>query len=725
MKNATLKTQLFLALMVAVTILLAPAAFAAAPGITTTGGTAGTGTFNLTAQDAYLNQPDGNAVYSWGYGCATGSSPTFTPNPSYFAFPPTCNTMQVPGPTMIVTEGQTVIVNLTNQLPTPAGNTSILFPGFNVVTSCSASTPVGQQGLLTCEAPPGATVTYTFTASAPGTHAYYSGTQGDLQVEMGLYGAIIVLPATVPTSCNSTVTNLYGKTTYLSSVGIAEEHDFRLAHAAYDHPKSCYDREYLFQWAEMDARIHQQAMAQVQAKLGCSAGAMGCSLDVQTEPYHPAYFLINGRSMPDLMDPEYAGEYPHQPYNGNPHMHPGELTLIRTIGQGRWQHPFHEHANHVRILARDGNLILSPNNPTSSLAGSLMFNTDTTPGEAFDGIFYFSGRGLNWDPYGHHPAGTGTGTTQLPITRISESGDTVTVTFAGNQIPAPGGSVVIGSVTPSGYDGTFTILTSTAGTTSNTITFTDTKPETLTISNITETGTTVTVTTPTALPTSIVGAQVRIAGVTPAGYDGTFTVATVTGTHFTYTDASGLGAATRTSATATLSATYGLAAATSGTVTMDLGANSAPNDPLASLPCTPDANGYNTGNPAALNYYEWCQDHNKPVQVAPFGDVASGGPASLPDPNVFTNGQWYGGSPYFGPDASLRGSMPACDTTVNANCTTLLPSNTQANPANERGWAFMWHSHNEREITTNNVFPGGMLMMMLVDSREFAIDESQ
>ena len=55
----------------------------------------------------------------------------------------------------------------------------------------------------------------------------------------------------------------------------------------------------------------------------------------------------------------------------------------------------------------------------------------------------------------------------------------------------------------------------------------------------------------------------------------------------------------------------------------------------------------------------------------------------------------------------------------------LQPSNTQANPANERGWAYMWHSHNEREITTNNVFPGGMLMMMLVDSREFVIDETK
>ena len=95
----------------------------------------------------------------------------------------------------------------------------------------------------------------------------------------------------------------------------------------------------------MDTRIHRQAQAQVAARANCTAGAIGCSLDVQTEPYHPAYFLINGRSMPDLMDPNFAGEYPHQPYNGNPHMHPGELTLIRTIGQGRWQHPFHEHAN--------------------------------------------------------------------------------------------------------------------------------------------------------------------------------------------------------------------------------------------------------------------------------------------------------------------------------------------------------------------------------------------
>ena len=525
-KKATSMNRLLPPLMMTAALLIASAAQAAAPGITGP-------TFNLTAQPSYLNQPDGQSVYSWGYGC-NGAPGGYAPSAITGTF---CNTMQVPGPTLIVTEGQTVTVNLTNGLPTAAGNTSILFPGFNVTATG------GVPGLLTQEAAPGSTVTYSFTASSPGTRAYYSGTQGDLQVEMGLYGAIIVLPSAVPTACTSGT-----HAANLTAEGFWGESDFRLAAAAYDHAETCYDREYLFQFSEMDPNIHNQALAQVNLIATCvSSSTTICptALNVPTEPYHPAYFMINGRSMPDDMDPNYSALYPHQPYNGNPHMHPGELTLLRIIGQGRWQHPFHEHGNHVRILARDGNLIQSATDP-SSLAGPLFFTTTTTPGLAMDGIFYWTGKGLNWDPYGHNPGSR---------------------------------------------------------------------------------------------------------------------------------------------------------------------------DPSATLPCTPDANGYNTSAPTAINFWEWCQDHNKPVQAHPFGDVAGGGPVTLPDPNLFTNGAWYGGSPYLGPDATVRATGPTGTTP---------PSGTIANPpSSEAGFAFMWHSHNEREITTNNIFPGGMLMMMLVDSREFAIDESQ
>src|SRR5256885_3789839 len=128
MSPATMKeammNRLLAPVMLAAALLPRAAAHAAAPGIKGT-------TFNLTAQPAYISQPDGQAVYSWGYGCTGGTpgSATFAP-PASLMPGATCPTMQVPGPTLIVTQGATVTVNLTNNLPTAAGNTSILFPGF-------------------------------------------------------------------------------------------------------------------------------------------------------------------------------------------------------------------------------------------------------------------------------------------------------------------------------------------------------------------------------------------------------------------------------------------------------------------------------------------------------------------------------------------------------------------------------------------------------------------
>jgi len=519
-------TRLLSAAVMALTSLLTTAAHAAVPGITGP-------SFDLSAEANYISQPDGEMVYSFGYGCRvapTGFAPAAITGG-------VCNTMQIPGPTLIVHEGDTVTVTLANNLPVQAGNTSILFPGFQV-------TPTGGvSGSLAQEAAHGGSVTYTFNATTPGTRAYYSGTQADLQVEMGLYGAIVVLPATAQsgTGCHALATNLPDG-----------QPDYRLAASAYDISSSCYDREYLFQFSEMDPRIHDQARAI--ANCTVSPGT-SCAVNmdaIATEPYHPAYFMINGRSMPDDMDTNYAAEYPHQPYNGNPHMHPGELVLLRVLGTGRWQHPFHEHGNHVRILARDGNLILSRTDPTK-LAGPLLFTTTTTPGLAMDGIFYWTGKGLNWDVYGHKPGGV----------------------------------------------------------------YTD-----------------------QAFPSYL-------------------------------------------------------------------------NKPVV---CTPDPNGYYTADPLAPNYYEWCADHTIGLESHPFGDVNSGGPVTLPDANILTNGAWYGGSAYLGPDATTRATGVTGTTP---------PSGTIANsPTGEAGFAFMWHSHNEREITTNNIFPGGMMMMMLVDPQAFLINEA-
>lgn len=320
--------------------------------------------FNLTASGAYITEPDGMSIYSWGYGCQAGTSITFVP--SSVSSQGNCPTMQMPGPTLIVTEGDVVTVNLTNALPANAGNTSILFPGFTVQATG------GVAGLLTNEASPTTSVTYTFTATNPGTHSYYSGTRPDLQVEMGLFGALIVLPKN-PASC----ANPTG--------------EFSLSNSAYDNANTCYDREYLFQFSELSLKVHQQ----VEALVKTNAPLVG----ILIEPYHPEYFMVNGRSMPDDMDGNYASAYPHQPYNGNPHMHPGDLVLMRVIGQGRWQHPFHHHGNHARVLARDGNLLTTPTDATA-LAGPLVFTIPTVSGQTVDAIFTWTGQGLNWDVYG-------------------------------------------------------------------------------------------------------------------------------------------------------------------------------------------------------------------------------------------------------------------------------------------------------------------------------------
>jgi FtsP/CotA-like multicopper oxidase with cupredoxin domain len=112
--------------------------------------------------------------------------------------------------------------------------------------------------------------------------------------------------------------------------------------------------------------------------------------------------------------------------------------------------------------------------------------------------------------------------------------------------------------------------------------------------------------------------------------------------------------------------------------------------------CTPDANGFHSVKTDA-NYGEWCADHNRPIPVTP------------PDPQIVANGQWYGGSPYLG----LQGFDP----------TKLPPGTLNQNPG--AGYAYMWHSHNEREITTNDVFPGGMMMMLIINAPQWTIDESQ
>lgn len=71
-------------------------------------------------------------------------------------------------------------------------------------------------------------------------------------------------------------------------------------------------------------------------------------------------------------------------------------------------------------------------------------------------------------------------------------------------------------------------------------------------------------------------------------------------------------------------------------------------------------------------------------------------PVNLPENQALTIGGLWSGSPELG----ATGALP--------------PGEGGLNPAG--GYTFMWHSHTERELTNDNVFPGGMMTMTIVEA---------
>lgn len=329
------------ALAAALGVLLAAAACQRAPAVAEPpagrrrGALAGaTGTvFDLTATAGSISTPDGASIPTWGY--AGGGGP-----------------MQYPGPTLIVEQGQEITVNLANDLDV---NVSILFPGQEVAAAG------GVDGALAREAPPGETVTYTFRATRPGTFAYHSGTQPELQIEMGLVGALVVRPHLGPGY-------------------------------AYNHSATGFDREVLFLLTEMDPAIHALAAA-------------GDADAIDFSARWPVYWFINGRAAPDTLLPDGVGWLPSQPYSCMPRMLPGERMLMRVVNAGQDLHPFHHHGNHARVIAVDGRMLESQPGAGPDLSHEV-FTIQSVPGETVDALFEWTGKGLGWDIHGdpaEHP----------------------------------------------------------------------------------------------------------------------------------------------------------------------------------------------------------------------------------------------------------------------------------------------------------------------------------
>lgn len=189
----------------------------------------------------------------------------------------------VPGPAIVVTQGDTVVVTLTNGL---AEVTALDFAGQSLIPDQVGAAPGGSR-------------TYAFTADAPGTYLYQAGLLAGAQHQapMGLYGALVVRPASAP--------------------------DVPIAGQAYAGAATAFDDEAVLVLSELDPALN-----------GAAAPA---AFDLRN--YAPRYFLINGQP--------YPGTAPIQTQAGH-------RVLLRYVNAGLQHHSMALLGLNQAVVATDG-----------------------------------------------------------------------------------------------------------------------------------------------------------------------------------------------------------------------------------------------------------------------------------------------------------------------------------------------------------------------------------
>jgi FtsP/CotA-like multicopper oxidase with cupredoxin domain len=191
-----------------------------------------------------------------------------------------------PGPTLTANEGDTLVVTVYN-------NHNINH-SFAVSSLFTGSTPI----------PPGGSKTYSFVANNAGTYLYYDSLNNNINRSMGLYGMLWVGPKDGS------------------------------ARAWTNGPSYSFQR--LWVLGEMDKKYWNDVAA---------AGGT-----VNTNAYHPNYFIMNGKGGFDAMhdaNTTIAGAV-------------GQTALVRIVNGGQFAHSLHFHGNHVQVLAVNGQRRTSP-----------------------------------------------------------------------------------------------------------------------------------------------------------------------------------------------------------------------------------------------------------------------------------------------------------------------------------------------------------------------------
>ena len=322
-------------------------------------GEVGAVTVNLTAQRMSAATPDGTSVPMWGF-CRSG-----------IACPVPVTGIWSPGPTIVVTTGDTLTINLTNTLPT---STSIVIlgqlggglgqpnkdagPAHNMAQPLSWPVPgvnPPQAGAPTFTPPlqgprarsfspeaaaNGGIQTYSWNNLKPGTYLYETGTHPSLQAPMGLYGVLIVTAAPNTTVTPPTAGTAYPLIKYDSDVALLFSEIDPVQNAAVDKAAVANANEYMT-WTGDKASP-------------CNTGAAVCYPPAVN--YNPKYFLINGHAFDQTapVNSAFSAAFPSASAStGN--------ILMRFLNAGSHTHIPTVVGLPMSLVAEDGNV--APGNP--------------------------------------------------------------------------------------------------------------------------------------------------------------------------------------------------------------------------------------------------------------------------------------------------------------------------------------------------------------------------
>ncbi|RMH16014.1 MAG: hypothetical protein D6698_10355, partial [Gammaproteobacteria bacterium] len=153
----------------------------------------------LQAQAFNKVLPDGSSSPMWGFATCDA---TYT----------TCSAPDAPGNQIDATVGTSLNIHVNNTLDVPVSLTIPGLPGAGNPTFTTDKKGRRRVRSFVKEVPAKGSDVYTWSGAKlrEGTFIYQSGTQPSIQVPMGLYGPLVVHPATVAAACTAGQGSAYG-----------------------------------------------------------------------------------------------------------------------------------------------------------------------------------------------------------------------------------------------------------------------------------------------------------------------------------------------------------------------------------------------------------------------------------------------------------------------------------------------------------------------------------